>query len=112
MFCFTIYKRRSFISVSFISKAELDYLTANRQFSEDYRYTIKSRLQKKVQQFTREELPILVEQGYLDLTEFCEVPQPNLTDNCKVSNDGVAQPGRGLAGRYDIENENDRKENP
>ena len=62
----------------FLSKAELDYLTANRQFSEDYRYTIKSRLQKKVQQFAREELLLLLEQGYLDLTEFRK-----LTENCK-----------------------------
>jgi hypothetical protein len=74
----------------FLSKAELDYLTANRQFSEDYRYTIKSRLQKKVQQFAREELPLLVEQGYLELTEFCKV---ELTENCKVSNAFVAQAG-------------------
>ena len=75
----------------FLSKAELDYLTPNRQFSEDYRYTIKSRLQKKVQQFAREELPLLVEQGYLDLTE-----------NCKVSNAFVAQAGRELL-TYEIE---------
>jgi hypothetical protein len=90
----------------FLSKAELDYLTANRQFSEDYRYTIKSRLQKKVQQFTREELPLLVEQGYLDLTEFCKV---ELTENCKVSNALVAQPGRELP-TYEIEHKLMKKE--
>jgi hypothetical protein len=64
-----------------------------------YRYTIKSRLQKKVQQFAREELPLLVEQGYLDLTEFCKV---ELTENCKVSNALVAQAGRELP-TYEIE---------
>ena len=84
----------------FFSKAELDYLTANRQFSEDYRYTIKSRLQKKAQQFAREELPLLVEQGYLDLIEFCKL---NLTENCKVSNALVAQAGRKLPPTYEIE---------
>jgi hypothetical protein len=71
----------------FPSKAELDYLTANREFSEDYSYTIKCRLQKKIERFAKEELSLLVEQGYL--TEFCK-----LTENSKVSNDLVAQARR------------------
>ena len=78
----------------FLSKTELDYLTANQQFSKDYRYTIKSRLQKKVQQFAREELPLLIEQGYLDLTEFRKV---ELTENCKESNIGTGQADGELA---------------
>ncbi len=61
----------------FLSKAERDYLTDKRQFGEDYSYTIKSRLMKKVHQFINQELPLLIERGYL--TEFCK-----LTDNCKV----------------------------
>jgi hypothetical protein len=90
----------------FLSKAELDYLTANRQFSEDYRYTIKSRLQNKVQQFAREELPLLMEQGYLDLTEFCKL---DLTENRKVSSALVAQ----LAERgFVVENERDENKSP
>jgi hypothetical protein len=56
---------------------ELDYLTAKRRFSTEYAYTIKSRLQKKLQLFASQELPLLVEQGYL--TEFCK-----LTENNKV----------------------------
>jgi hypothetical protein len=72
----------------FLSKAELDYLTSKRQFSEDYSYTIKCRFQKKLKQFTGQELPLLVEQGYL--TEFCKLSQSNLTENCKTSsNDPV-----------------------
>ena len=66
----------------FLSKAELDYLTSKRQFSSDYAYTIKSRLQKKLEAFVREEFPLLVKQGYL--TEFCKLLQPNLTENRKV----------------------------
>jgi hypothetical protein len=66
-----------FLKKLFLSKAELDYLTANRQFTDDYIYTIKSRLIKKINQFASQELPLLVEKGYL--TEFCK-----LTDNCKV----------------------------
>jgi hypothetical protein len=71
----------------FLSKAEWDYLTSKRQFDDDYSYTIKSRLVKKIDQFANQELPLLIEKGYL--TEFCK-----LTDNCKVCNDLVAQPGR------------------
>ena len=82
----------SFLKRLFLSKAELDYLTTNRQFGEDYRYTIKSRLQKKIQQFARDELPLLVEQGYLDLTEFCK-----LTEYCKESNAKVDQADTALA---------------
>jgi len=61
----------------FLSKEERDYLTSNRQFDSDYSYTIESRLVKKLHQFTSQELPLLIENGYL--TEFCK-----LIDNCKV----------------------------
>ena len=61
----------------FLSKAEWDYLTSNRQFDDDYSYIIKSRLVKKINQFANQELPLLIEKGYL--TEFCK-----LTDNRKV----------------------------
>lgn len=90
----------------FLSKVERDYLTANRQFSEDYRYTIKPRLQKKVQQFAREELPLWVEQGYLDLTEFCKL---DLTENCKVSSAIAAQLAEGSFASYGGYNNNERK---
>jgi hypothetical protein len=63
--------------MTFLSKAEHDYLTANRQFNDDYSYTIKSGLQKKLQQFISQELPLLIEKGYL--TEFCK-----LTENSEV----------------------------
>jgi hypothetical protein len=49
----------------FLSKAERDYLTDKRQFGEDYSYTIKSRLMKKVHQFINQELPLLIERGTL-----------------------------------------------
>jgi hypothetical protein len=61
----------------FLSKAEWDYLTSNRQFDDEYGYTIKSRLVKKINQFANQELPLLIQKGYL--TEFCK-----LTNNCKV----------------------------
>jgi hypothetical protein len=86
----------------FLSKAERDYLTSNRQFGNDYSYTIKSRLAKKLHQFANQELPLLIKSGYL--TEFCK-----LTDNCKVSNDGVDQPGRALAWGYNNENKKKKK---
>ncbi|HEY6756569.1 MAG TPA: hypothetical protein VI037_04185 [Nitrososphaera sp.] len=42
-----------------LSKAEFDYLTAKRQFNDDYNYTIRYGLVKKQQQFASQELPIL-----------------------------------------------------
>jgi hypothetical protein len=70
----------------FLSKAEFDYLTANRQFSDDYGYTIKCRLHKKIELFASKELPLLIRQGYLDLTEFCKI-----IENCKESIAKVGQ---------------------
>jgi hypothetical protein len=84
----------------FLSKAERDYLTANSEISGGYSRVIKSRLQKKLEVFVNQGLPILVEKGYLDVTEF-----RNVTENC---NTHVAQPGRGLP-RYEIENKKRRK---
>jgi hypothetical protein len=45
----------------FLSRAEFDYLTAKRQFSDDYDRVIKSRLQKELELFVNHELPILIE---------------------------------------------------
>jgi hypothetical protein len=70
----------------FLSKAERDYLTASSEVSGGYSRVIKSRLQKKLEMFVNQELPILIEKGYLDVTEF-----RNVTEN---SNALVAQPGR------------------
>jgi hypothetical protein len=44
-----------------LSRAEFDYLTAKRQFSDDYDRVIKSRLQKELELFVNHELPILIE---------------------------------------------------
>jgi hypothetical protein len=51
--------------------------------------TIKSRLKKKLEHFTIEELPLLVKHGHL--IEFCNIARPNLTENCKVSKDNMIQ---------------------
>ena len=67
----------------FLSKAELDYLTAKQEFNDGYIRVIKSRLQKKVEDFVNQELPLLVENGYLNVTQF-----RNVTEN---SNALVAQ---------------------
>ncbi len=70
-------------------------MTANSEISEGYSRVIKSRLQKKLEVFVNQELPILIEKGYLDVTEF-----RNVTENCNTL---VAQPSRGLP-RCEIEN--------
>lgn len=61
----------------FLRKAELDYLTSNRRFEDEYTYTIRSRLVKKIKHFANPELPLLIENGYLTVS--CKV-----TNNCKV----------------------------
>ena len=70
-------------------------MTANSEISGGYSRAIKSRIQKKLEVFVNQELPILVEKGYLDVTEF-----RNVTENCNTQ---VAQPGRELSSR-EIEN--------
>lgn len=75
-----------------LSKTERDYLAAaaaaaNLQISDDYSRTIKSRLQKKIDLYVKQELPLLIEKGSLeestlsltsstnDITEFCNVTE-------------------------------------
>jgi hypothetical protein len=54
-------------------------LTANSEISGGYSRVIKSRLQKKIEVFVSQELPILVEKGYLDVTEF---RSGSVAENC------------------------------
>jgi hypothetical protein len=83
----------------FLSRAEWNYLTANSEISEDYNRVIKSRLQKKLSVFVNQELPILIEKRYLDVTKF-----RNVTEKCNTL---VAQPGRALR-KCEIENNEKR----
>lgn len=77
---------------------------ANSEISGDYSRVIKSRLQKKLEVFVNQELPILVRKGYLDVTEF-----RNVTENCNVSNPLVAQPAeRGFVVEKRDENKSPR----
>jgi hypothetical protein len=50
-------------------------LTTTSEISGGYSRVIKSRLQKKLEMFVNQELPILVEKGYLDVTEFRNVTE-------------------------------------
>lgn len=68
-----------------LSKAELAYLKDSRQFSAEYASTIRYRLNKKLRQFATEELPTLLQSGYL-LTEFRHAYDSSLTENCQVFN--------------------------
>ena|SRR5918999_4524953 len=57
----------------FLSKAERDYLIADfttNKFNPGYDRVIRSRLNKKIQQFVNQELPLLMEKGYVNVTEF------------------------------------------
>jgi hypothetical protein len=67
--------------VTFLSKAERDFLISKDQVNHDY-CCVKSRLIKKINTFTSQELPLLIEKGYL--AEFGK--QQDLAENCKVLN--------------------------
>jgi hypothetical protein len=62
----------------FLSRAERDYLLgATDQINHDY-YCVKSRLVKKLKVFAEQELPLLLQKGYL--AEYCKLP---LAEDCK-----------------------------
>jgi hypothetical protein len=84
-------------------KAEHDYLVSRDKVNHDY-YCVKSRLQKKLQQFTMEELPLLIEKGYIDIAEFGK-----LAENCKIPENQVAQPAER---RFVLENDNNETKSP
>ena len=70
----------------FLSKAERDYLLGKDQASHDY-VCVKSRLNKKLKVFVDQELPLLLEKGYLsDIAEF-----RNIADFRNAPNGLVAQ---------------------
>jgi hypothetical protein len=72
-----------------LSKAELAYLKDSRQFSAEYASTIRYRLNKKLRQFATEELPTLLQNGYLlTLTEFRHASSGFLTENRQQKDNG------------------------
>ena len=71
----------------FLSKAELDYLTAKQQFNDGYVRVIESRLQKKLKIFVNQELPLLLSKGYRnDIAEFRDI-----AENCKTQRDSLVR---------------------
>ena len=50
---------------SCLKQAERDYLTANFEISGGYSRVIKSRLQKKIEFFVNQELPLLLKKAML-----------------------------------------------
>jgi hypothetical protein len=85
----------------FLSKAEREFLMDNSVISGSYSRVIRSRLQKKLKVFVNQELPMLVEKGYLEVTEF-----RNITEN---SNALVAQLAERGFGYYDDSYDNENK---
>jgi hypothetical protein len=77
----------------FLNKAERDYLlSVDRQKTNHDYVCVKSRLHKKLKVFVDQELPLLLEKGYLsDIAEF-----RNIADFRNTSKALVAQPGRGV----------------
>jgi hypothetical protein len=57
----------------FLSKAERDFLLSagsELQISDGYSRVTKSRLQKKIERFASEELPLLIDKGFIQSTKF------------------------------------------
>jgi hypothetical protein len=82
----------------FLNKAERDYLlSVDRQKTNHDYVCVKSRLHKKLKVFVDQELPLLLEKGYLS----------DIADFRNTSKALVAQPCRGLR-RYEIENKEKR----
>ena len=100
----------------FLSKAESEYLTAKQQFNDGYTRIIKSRLQKKIKVFVNQEPPILVQKGYVDVTEF---RHGSVTENCNREEGGDSlgriPPQTGvdsleISNHYRVENKKKEKE--
>ncbi len=89
----------------FLSKAERDYLLDKNQASHNC-VCVKSRLNKKLRVFVDQELPLLLEKGYLsDIAEF-----RNIADFRNASNGLVAQlTERGFASYNDEQNNHENK---
>jgi hypothetical protein len=69
----------------FLSKAERDYLLDRDQASHDY-VCVKSRLNKKLKVFFDQELPLLLEKGYLsDIAEICNIADFRNSSNALVA---------------------------
>jgi hypothetical protein len=80
----TYYKSKLVLSSQelFLSKAERDYLTSNEEINHDY-VCVKSRLRKKLRDFNRQELPLLVEKGLVDIAEIRKI-----AEYCNNNKDG------------------------
>jgi hypothetical protein len=58
-------------NMTFLSKAERDYLVAAHSIINHDYVCVKSRLQKKLKVFLEKELPLLIEKGYLANIAMC-----------------------------------------
>ncbi len=54
--------------LSFLSKTELEWLLGNKKLSGGYNRKIRSQVRKKLENFERLELPLLVEKGLIALS--------------------------------------------
>jgi hypothetical protein len=90
----------------FLSKAERDYLlSVDRQKTNHDYVCVKSRLHKKLKAFVDQELPLLVEKGYLvnDIAEF-----RNIAENCNPQRSSLVKVPTKTGG-LSLEDSNDYK---
>jgi hypothetical protein len=84
----------------FLNKAERDFSVSagsGLQITDGYSRVIKSRLQKKIERFITEELPLLIDKGFIqsktlaasDVTGFSSVTENCNTEEKKTSKNGI-----------------------
>jgi hypothetical protein len=54
--------------LSFLSRTEIEWLSGNKQLSTSYNRKIKSQIKKKIMNFQKFELPLLVEKGLISFS--------------------------------------------
>ncbi len=91
--------------MSFLSKAEVQYLQGHKQISKSYEYKLKSIIKKKLSLLVDKELPLLaklfIEFDFVVTPKYDDhhnssVPSRDLTKNSKISRAGSVKIGNSL----------------
>ena len=75
--------------LSFLSKTELEWLLGKKQLSGNYNRKIKSHIRKKLENFEKFELPLLLEKGLISLSSVTKFSN-TVTKNSNIFNQGYS----------------------
>jgi hypothetical protein len=73
------------IQPALLTRTEIEWLLGNVKVSRTYKYRIKSDIKKKLEIFTDLEIPLLIEKGFIDITDLSKYTQ-NLRTNPQMNN--------------------------